>query len=852
MSPCSTASPAPARPRSTFEAIAETIRRGKQTLILMPEIALTGQFLDRFSQRFGVRPIEWHSELTPRTRARNWAAISEGKAPVVVGARSALFMPYADLGLIVVDEEHDQAYKQDDGAHYHARDMAVVRAHIAKIPIVLASATPSIESEVNARKGRYQRVALPSRFGGQHMPHIEAIDLRRAPPPRGRFISPPLAEQIQFAIEKREQALLFLNRRGYAPLTLCRACGHRFACTICDAWLVDHRFRQRLVCHHCGFSMPRPHACPNCAAEESLVAVGPGVERLQEEAAALFPDARTMVLSSDLITSIETMRSELNEIAEGRVDIIIGTQLVAKGHNFPRLNLVGVVDADLGLGNGDPRAAERTFQLLNQVIGRAGRDQGRGVGYLQTHQPEHPVMKALVANDREAFYASEIEARERAGYPPFGRLASLIISAGDRPTAESFARRLVAVAPLDERIQVLGPAEAPLAVIKGRYRFRLLVKSLRSVDLSEYLREWLARRPEDQGQSQARGRCRSAEFFVSSRRHSGTRSWRGPGIILPIVRYGLSRAQLRPIARRFAPRRNDETSPIRPQIGRVSLLDKGVDFRDLLLIAAGAGRENLSERDALGFRPVLGLPEPGPQHRACAVEVAAFDVDPDRQQRRAARCAECRQQIGIVKDLRPAREPQRLAGVGSQENHADPAGFEDVLQTECEVVARSFREQNRAFVFDADKTGLVPFRRHLDRPLAAGRGHQRKRARLQEVDRLFVEIGGDLCLGGRPGFGENVSQLLDGFDLAHDRDLGAGAAEGRTPVCPQNLARPPATVVARASCVVPAGAGPDTGKEKACRHDNGRLPVSTQFSAAVRYATLTEDAGSETALDRAL
>jgi primosomal protein N' (replication factor Y) (superfamily II helicase) len=482
-----------------FEAVAEIIRRGRQSLILMPEIALTGQFLDRFEQRFGVRPLEWHSELTPRTRARNWAAIAAGEAPVVVGARSALFLPYADLGLIVVDEEHDQAYKQDDGAHYHARDMAVVRAHIAKIPIVLASATPSVETEVNARKARYQRIVLPARFGGQHMPQIEAIDLRREAPPRGRFISPFLAGEMRTAIERREQALLFLNRRGYAPLTLCRACGHRFACTICDAWLVDHRFRQRLVCHHCGFSMPRPNACPNCQAEESLVAVGPGVERLQEEAASLFPDARTMVLSSDLITSIETMRSELNEIAQGRVDVIIGTQLVAKGHHFPRLNLVGVVDADLGLGNGDPRAAERTWQLLNQVIGRAGRDQGRGVGYLQTHQPEHPVMKALVACDREAFYQSEIASRERTGYPPFGRLASLIISAGDRPTAEGFARKLVAAAPRDDRVQLLGPAEAPLAVIKGRYRFRLLLKSARNFDLSEYLRHWLAAGPKTKG-----------------------------------------------------------------------------------------------------------------------------------------------------------------------------------------------------------------------------------------------------------------------------------------------------------------------------------------------------------------
>jgi primosomal protein N' (replication factor Y) len=482
-----------------FEAVAEVIRQGRQSLILMPEIALTGQFLERFAQRFGVRPLEWHSELTPRARARNWAAIAAGHARVVVGARSALFLPYADLGLIIVDEEHDQAYKQEDGVHYHARDMAVVRASIAKIPIVLASATPSVETEVNARKGRYTRIPLPSRFGGQHMPQIEAIDLRREPPMRGRFISPRLAEQIGFAIERREQALLFLNRRGYAPLTLCRACGHRFACTICDAWLVDHRFRQRLVCHHCGFSMPRPPACPHCGAEGSLVAVGPGVERLQEEAASLFPNARTMVLSSDLITSIETMRAELNEIAEGRVDIIIGTQLVAKGHNFPRLNLVGVVDADLGLSNGDPRAAERTFQLLNQVIGRAGREQGRGVGFLQTHQPEHPVMKALVACDREAFYASEIDIRERTLYPPFGRLASLIISAGDRPTAEGFGRQLASAAPLDERVQVLGPAEAPLAVIKGRYRFRLLVKSVRGFDLSNYLRSWLAKGPKTKG-----------------------------------------------------------------------------------------------------------------------------------------------------------------------------------------------------------------------------------------------------------------------------------------------------------------------------------------------------------------
>jgi primosomal protein N' (replication factor Y) len=482
-----------------FEAVAETMRRGGQALILMPEIALTGAFLDRFASRFGVRPAEWHSEITPRKRQRTWSAVAKGEARVVVGARSALFLPYADLKLIIVDEEHDAAYKQEDAGRYHARDMAVVRARAAQIPIVLASATPSVETEVNARRGRYRRLALPERFGGQALPAIEPIDLTREGPPPGRFIAPRLAGAVKTALERGEQALLFLNRRGYAPLTLCRACGHRFACPNCDAWLVDHRFRRKLVCHHCGFAMPAPPACPKCGATDSYVACGPGVERLGEEVAQLFPDARTMVLSSDLITSIERMREELKEVAEGRVDIIIGTQLVAKGHHFPKLNLVGIVDADLGLANGDPRAAERTFQLLYQVSGRAGREAGQGVGFLQTHQPNHPVMRALIACDRDAFYESEIDAREKTGYPPFGRLASLVVSAGDRHVAEAHARKLSACAPHDEAVRLLGPAEAPLALVRGRYRYRLLAKSARAYDLSAYMRDWLAGAPKTKG-----------------------------------------------------------------------------------------------------------------------------------------------------------------------------------------------------------------------------------------------------------------------------------------------------------------------------------------------------------------
>jgi primosomal protein N' (replication factor Y) (superfamily II helicase) len=482
-----------------FEAVADTIRRGRQSLILMPEIALTAQFLDRFAARFGVRPAEWHSELSPRKRARTWRAVADGEVSVVVGARSALFLPYADLGLIVVDEEHDPAYKQEDGVHYHARDMAVVRGHIARIPIVLSSATPSLESVVNARRGRYQKLALPERFGGQLEPAVEAIDLRQAPPPRGRFISPVLAGAMQIAIERREQALLFLNRRGYAPLTLCRACGFRFSCPNCDAWLVDHRFRKHLVCHHCGFAMPHPAACPKCQAANSFVACGPGVERLEEEVRELFPQARVLVLSSDLVVSVERLREELDDVAQGRFDIVIGTQLVAKGHHFPMLNLVGVIDADLGLSNGDPRAAERTFQLLHQVIGRAGRDAGIGRGYLQTHQPEHPVMRALIAQDREAFYDAEIEVRERDHYPPFGRLASIVVSGPDKHDTEGHARALARAAPTHDDVRILGPAEAPLALVRGRHRFRLLVKAPRNFDLSAYLRQWLAAAPKKHG-----------------------------------------------------------------------------------------------------------------------------------------------------------------------------------------------------------------------------------------------------------------------------------------------------------------------------------------------------------------
>ncbi|MGQ7793904.1 primosomal protein N' [Faunimonas sp. B44] len=482
-----------------FEAAAEALRRGRQVLVLLPEIALTLGFLDRFASRFGSRPAEWHSELPPRMRERVWRGVASGEVRAVVGARSSLFLPFAELGLIVVDEEHEAAYKQEEGVLYNARDMAVVRAQLSGLPIVLASATPSVETWVNAKSGRYRHLQLPARFGGAAPPEIRVVDLRRTPPERGRWIAPPLVAAIEETIAAGEQALLFLNRRGYAPLTLCRTCGHRMACPNCSAWLVDHRFRRVLACHHCGHEERRPEICPQCGDADSLVACGPGVERLQEEVVERFAGARTLVLSSDVAGGIQRMRQDLAAIERGEIDIVIGTQLVAKGHNFPGLSLVGVVDADLGLANGDPRAAERTFQLLTQVTGRAGRAGQRSRGLLQTYAPDHPVLKAIVAGDRERFYEEEAEVRLRGGLPPFGRLAAILVTAEDRASAESQARAMARVAPAEEGLRLLGPAEAPLAVLRGRHRFRLLVQARSSALLHAWLASWLAACPKPRG-----------------------------------------------------------------------------------------------------------------------------------------------------------------------------------------------------------------------------------------------------------------------------------------------------------------------------------------------------------------
>jgi len=476
-----------------FEAVAEAIRQGRQTIVLLPEIALTEPFLKRFHDRFGCEPVAWHSGLRSTQRRRAWRAIASGEALVTVGARSALYLPYRNLGLIVVDEAHETSFKQEEGVHYHARDVAVMRGLFERCPVILASATPAIETRQQVELGRYAELKLPGRYGVAEMPTIEAIDLLSQPPERGRWLAPKLVAAMKDRMEKREQSLLYLNRRGYAPLTLCRNCGHRFQCPNCTAWMVEHRLVRRLACHHCGHVMPTPRACPECQAEESLVACGPGVERIADEVTALFPEAKVAVVTSDTIWSPAKAAEFVGRMEAGDIDIVVGTQLVTKGYHFPNLTLVGVVDADLGLEGGDLRAAERTFQQIRQVSGRAGRGAKPGHVYIQTHAPAAQVMQALVTGDSDAFYAAETEARRDAGAPPFGRYAAIIVSSEDQACAQETARLVGRSAPQVEGMMVYGPAPAPLAMLRGRHRFRLLVHARRALDVQDVIRDWLGK-----------------------------------------------------------------------------------------------------------------------------------------------------------------------------------------------------------------------------------------------------------------------------------------------------------------------------------------------------------------------
>ena len=480
-----------------FDAVSRTIEAGRQVLILLPEIALSAAWKQRFRDRFGVMPTEWHSDVAAGRKRRAWRHAQSGAAQVVVGARSALFLPFADLGLIIVDEEHEQAYKQEDQVVYHARDMAVLRARLESCPVVLATATPSLESWVNAGKAgdapRYRHLSLRKRIGLAQLPEIRAVDLRQTPPERGRWLAPPLVSAIAERLEAGEQSLLFLNRRGYAPLTLCGSCGHKVTCPNCDSWMVMHRLAGRLKCHYCGFESRPQRDCAQCGEDDSMQACGPGVERLAEEVLQRFPEARFAVFSSDTVASPGSAENFVTSVMEGEVDIIVGTQMAAKGHHFPNLTLVGIVDADLGLAGGDLRAAERSFQMLAQVAGRAGRADRPGIAMLQTMDSGNAVMQALLSGDRDRFLATEAESRRLAGMPPFARLAALVLSAGDPERLQAAMQMLSASRPHFHGVSVFGPSQAPLAFLRGRHRGRVLIQADKSVDLQAVIDGWVTK-----------------------------------------------------------------------------------------------------------------------------------------------------------------------------------------------------------------------------------------------------------------------------------------------------------------------------------------------------------------------
>ena len=475
-----------------LEAVRETVRLGLQALVLLPEIALTQSFVRRMAERMGSIPAVWHSRLSPGERRKTWHAVATGDVPIVAGARSALFLPYRRPGLIVVDEEHDSGYKQEDRVIYSARDMAVLRAASAGIPVVLATATPSLESYVNACEGRYKRLRLTERFGAAVLPEVRTIDLRDHPPGPRSWLAPPLVRAIEATVEAKGQVLLFLNRRGYSPLLHCHRCGHRVECPHCDVGLVAHRSRGVLLCHHCGYEEREPSECPSCGTPGSLAPCGPGVERLAEEASWRFAGARLSVLSSDTAGGEVALRKELDAVAAGEVDVVVGTQIVAKGHHFPRLRLVGVVDADFCLAGGDFRAGERTFQIIRQVSGRAGRTGGDSLALLQTADPDHPVIQSIVEGDEEKFLSRLAIERKSALAPPFGRYVAVVVSSRDAEAARKVAQALGRSAGSLERrgIRIWGPVPAPLARRRDRWRWRFLAMGPRSQSMQRHLANW--------------------------------------------------------------------------------------------------------------------------------------------------------------------------------------------------------------------------------------------------------------------------------------------------------------------------------------------------------------------------
>ena len=481
-----------------FDSAWRAYSTGHSVLLMMPEIALTAQFMSRFKNRFGENPVVWHSNLTSARRREIWHGVLSGKIKMVVGTRSALFLPWQDLGLIVIDEEHDTSYKQEDMGNYHARDMAILRAKIAGIPVVLASATPSAETLENVNLGKYTQLKLTSRYGGAQLPDVTTIDLRENRPEQyivdgaeqTGFLSQPLNDAIAQTLSDGHQAMLFINRRGFAPITQCKKCGWTSVCPECSVGMTYHKRIGKMLCHMCGRTAPMPKICPDCGGDVSMRGVG--LEKIEQEVNIRFPNARTALVSSDIITSRQSLERLVNKIEQGEIDIIIGTQILAKGHHFPNLTLVGVVDSDMGLFGTDFRAAEHTFQQLFQVSGRAGRGEHAGRVLLQTYQPEHPVLTAICAGDRDSFMQTDMAGRKMANMPPYGQLIAVIIEGQRESTLQSYCNALRDAVPNLKGAKIMGPITAQIYQIRNWYRMRFLVAGGRTANLQPIVSHWLA------------------------------------------------------------------------------------------------------------------------------------------------------------------------------------------------------------------------------------------------------------------------------------------------------------------------------------------------------------------------
>ena len=478
-----------------FHLIAAALDAGQQVLVLLPEVSLLVDWQQRFLARFGYNPPAWHNGITPATRRKIWQKAATGQAEVIVGARSALHLPMQNLGLIIVDEEHDFSYKQEDGIPYHARDMAVVRGKIAKIPVVLASATPSLESLLNAQNQKYRHIDLPSRHQAASQPEIQLIDLNEHRLKASEWLSPPLLEALKETLEEKQQAVLFLNRRGFAPLLLCRGCGHRFDCPNCDVYLSEHLHpKPHLSCHHCAYRIPKPKQCPKCGLSTHLSSHGPGVERIIEDLTQDFPQARTFAATAETLNCPETIADFLHKMQNREIDIVVGTQIIAKGLDFPYLTLAGVIDADQALFGSNPRSAEQTWQLLHQIAGRTGRHHLAGRALLQTRKADDILFQSLQAMNRAAFIDQQSHVREMAKIPPFGRMAAFVVQSRDSRLAENTARTLANSCPNGEH-RLLGPTIAPISKLRGWYRWRLLLMSPRHVSLQPIAARMLAASP---------------------------------------------------------------------------------------------------------------------------------------------------------------------------------------------------------------------------------------------------------------------------------------------------------------------------------------------------------------------